>query len=72
MTGGLVGISCMCIAAGVYSLVRGKLPPPFVRGAGFSVLNPPPAVVRRWGISLLLFGVALGALGWMNVSTRHA
>jgi uncharacterized protein YjeT (DUF2065 family) len=62
----------MCIAAGVYTLLRGKLPPLFRSAAGFTILEMPPSAVRRWGLGLLLFGVVLGILAWLGLWMRRA
>jgi len=61
--GGLVTASCFSIAAGMYTLRRGQLPPMFFDGqGGFRRPHVAPSAVRRWGIGLLAFGVALAAL----------
>jgi hypothetical protein len=72
MTGGIVGVSCFCIAAGLYTLVRGQLPPLFIGTEGFAAPDVPPSAVRRWGVGLLAFGVLLGVLAWLSLSVRHA
>lgn len=72
MTGGIVGVSCLCIAAGAYTLFRGQLPPLFIGTEGFATPDVPPSAVRRWGIGLLVFGVILAVLAWLNVLYRAA
>ena len=73
VVGGLVGASCLCIAAGIYTLVRHELPPVFLGVYRRPrVLATPPSAVRRWGIGLLVFGIILATLTFLSTTIRVA
>jgi len=73
VVGGLVGASCLSIAAGIYTLVRHELPPIFFGVYSRPrVLAIPPSAVRRWGIGLLIFGIVLATLTFLGTTVRVA
>ena len=63
----LVGSSLMSIAAGIYTLATKRLPPifPDERG-GRGAPDVDPALVPRWGIGFIVFGLVLLSLTYLT------